>query len=109
MLSFLAHQPGQASQRLRIGMTAQEPARAGSPSTEGQTPMNAVRAGGSARHLKRIDITNLDEAWVSELDLVPTRPFVAALTRLGDVITSGALLITTLPLMLLLSLIIRLD
>jgi exopolysaccharide biosynthesis polyprenyl glycosylphosphotransferase len=68
-----------------------------------------VRAGWSARHLKRIDITNLDEAWVAELDRVPAGPIVAALTRLGDVITSGALFITTLPLMLLLALIIRLD
>jgi exopolysaccharide biosynthesis polyprenyl glycosylphosphotransferase len=61
------------------------------------------------RRLKRIDLTNLDEAWFAELDRAPARPIVAALTRVGDLITSVAFLITTLPLMLLLALVIRLD
>jgi exopolysaccharide biosynthesis polyprenyl glycosylphosphotransferase len=61
------------------------------------------------RHLRRVDISNLDEGWFRELDRAPPQRVVAALTRCGDVLTSIAFLVTTLPLMLLLAVLIRLD
>jgi len=61
------------------------------------------------RHLKRVDITNIDRSWFEALDRIPRRPVARALARLGDIVTSLAFLVTTLPLMLVLALVIRLD
>jgi len=61
------------------------------------------------RHLKRVDITNLDEGWFAELDRAPVQRVVEKLTRLGDIVTSLLFLVTTLPLMLVLALLVRLD
>ena len=61
------------------------------------------------RHLKRVDIDHLTPAWFTALDAQPASPVLPALQRAGDVLTSLALLIFTLPLMLLVALIVRLD
>ncbi len=59
------------------------------------------------RHLKRVDIDHLTPEWFARLDadgrLEPT------FHRVSDVVTSLALLVFTLPLMLLVALIVRLD
>jgi exopolysaccharide biosynthesis polyprenyl glycosylphosphotransferase len=61
------------------------------------------------RHLKRVDITNLDQAWFALLDRTPLRPIAGVLPRIGDIVTSLIFLVTTLPLMLVLAVLIRLD
>jgi exopolysaccharide biosynthesis polyprenyl glycosylphosphotransferase len=61
------------------------------------------------RHLKRVDITNLDQSWFEELDRAPERRVSIALARLLDIITSVLFLVTTLPLMLLVALLVRVD
>ena len=61
------------------------------------------------RHLKRVDIDHLTPAWFTGLDAHPVGPVLPVLQRAGDILTSLALLIFTLPLMLLVALIVRLD
>ncbi|HYZ62666.1 MAG TPA: exopolysaccharide biosynthesis polyprenyl glycosylphosphotransferase [Acetobacteraceae bacterium] len=61
------------------------------------------------RHLKRIDISNLDESWLAEIDRRREPRFIALMTRLGDIVTSIVFLVVMLPIMLLVALLVRLD
>ena len=61
------------------------------------------------RHLKRVDIDHLTPAWLAELDLKPLGRLQIAVNRAGDVAISLALLVFTLPLMLLVAVLVRLD
>ena len=61
------------------------------------------------RHLKRVDIDHLTPAWFAGLDTHPVGPVLPRLQRAGDILTSLGLLIFTLPLMLLVALVVRLD
>ncbi len=59
------------------------------------------------RHLRRVDITGLDERWFAALTPVP--PLTAIVTRTMDIVTSLGLLLTTLPLMVLVAILVRVD
>ena len=61
------------------------------------------------RHLKRIDIDHLTPAWFAALDARPLGRMQTVINRVGDIGISLAFLIFTLPLMLLVALIVRLD
>lgn len=61
------------------------------------------------RCLKRVNVANADEAWVAELDMKTVGPLAAALNRAGDVASSLLLLTLTLPLMLVIAVLVRLD
>ncbi len=61
------------------------------------------------RHLRRIEIGTLDPAWFTELDRVPVRRISALLTRVGDIVTALFFILITLPLMLAIPILIRLD
>lgn len=61
------------------------------------------------RHLRRVDITSLNQAWFAELDRTPERRFTAAVARLLDIVTSTSLLLTTLPLMVVVAVLVKLD
>lgn len=61
------------------------------------------------RHLKRIEISSLDAAWFARLDAVRPNRTTAAAARVGDLLISLLFLLMTLPLMLLVALLVRLD
>ncbi len=61
------------------------------------------------RALKRVDVANLDAAWVASLDAAKPGRLQSAVNRALDVVTSLALVVFTAPLMLLVALLIRLD
>ncbi len=61
------------------------------------------------RCLKRVDVAHLDASWVAAVDTVRIGSVQAAVNRVGDIGISLALLIFTLPLMLLVALLVRLD
>lgn len=61
------------------------------------------------RYLKRVDIDHLTAEWFTRLDAHPVSPAVPMLQRIGDILTSLGLLLFTLPLMLLIALLVRLD
>ena len=61
------------------------------------------------RHLKRVDTENLTQAWFDALDRNPPGRLQPFVNRAGDIMISLALLIFTLPLMLLVALLVRLD
>ncbi len=67
------------------------------------------------RHLRRVDIDHLTQSWFDELDTNPARraslplPVGAWVNRIGDIGISLALLVFTLPLMLLVALLVRVD
>jgi len=83
------------------------------PAIEGEYRRRGIRVESEAefweRHLKRIDIANLDESWFEQLDQAPVRRVSIALARLGDIVTSILFLATTMPLMVLVALLVRLD
>ncbi len=61
------------------------------------------------RHLKRIDIDHLSPDWFAALDARPRSRMQDAINRTGDIGISLAFLVFTLPLMLLVALLVRLD
>ena len=61
------------------------------------------------RHLRRVDVDHLSPDWFRGLDTHPVHPLVPLLQRMGDILTSIGLLVFTLPLMVLVALIVRLD
>lgn len=61
------------------------------------------------RHLKRIDIDHLTPEWFAALDVRPPSRLQAVVNRAGDLGISLAFLVFTLPLMLLVALVVRLD
>jgi len=61
------------------------------------------------RCLKRVDIAHLDAGWVAEVDTIRIGLLQSAVNRAGDIGISLALLVFTLPLMLLVALLVRLD
>jgi lipopolysaccharide/colanic/teichoic acid biosynthesis glycosyltransferase len=61
------------------------------------------------RRLRRIDIDHLTSSWFDRLDAKPGWTLEPALIRAGDIAISLGLLAFTLPLMLLVSLLVRLD
>ena len=61
------------------------------------------------RCLKRVDVAHLDADWVASLDVARAGRTQAVVNRLGDICTSLALLALTLPLMLLVAVLVRLD
>ncbi len=61
------------------------------------------------RCLKRVDVAHLDADWVASLDAARVGRAQAVVNRVGDIGTSLALLTLTLPLMLLVALLVRLD
>ena len=61
------------------------------------------------RHLKRVDIDHLTPAWFAGLAARPQGRALLAVQRAWDVLTSLALLVFTLPVMLLVALCVRLD
>ncbi len=60
------------------------------------------------RHLKRVDIENVEDAWIARLSRGQGR-FQAVLNRTGDIAISFVFLLATLPLMLVVALLVRLD
>lgn len=61
------------------------------------------------RHLRRVDITGLDESWFFGLDRVRVPRITILVTRGMDIMTSLALLLTTLPLMVVVAVLVRFD
>jgi exopolysaccharide biosynthesis polyprenyl glycosylphosphotransferase len=61
------------------------------------------------RHLRRVDIANLDAAWFAGLEGTNARWLSLAVSRVFDIVVSMALLLTTLPLMAVVALLVRLD
>lgn len=61
------------------------------------------------RHLKRVDISSLDSAWFDKLEQPGPRKLAALLSRVSDVGVSLLLLLATLPLMLLVAALVRLE
>ena len=61
------------------------------------------------RHLRRVDIAHLTPAWFAELGRRPRGRILEACNRAGDIVTSLAILVFTLPLVALVALAIRLD
>lgn len=61
------------------------------------------------RHLRRVDIDHLDEAWFETLASHRESRLSAAFSRIFDVVTSLTLLVATLPLMALVAVVIRID
>ena len=61
------------------------------------------------RCLKRVDVAHLDADWVASLDAARGGRVQAVVNRVGDIGTSLALLALTLPLMLLVALLVRLN
>ncbi len=61
------------------------------------------------RHLKRVDVAHIDQAWVQSLDRASAGGFQAFVNRVGDIGISLALLLFTAPLMLIVALLVRLD
>jgi len=61
------------------------------------------------RCLKRVDVAHLDDGWVAQVDTIRIGRLQSAVNRAGDVGISLTLLIFTLPLMLLVALLVRLD
>ena len=61
------------------------------------------------RRLKRVDVAHLDAGWVTSLASARVSRVQAVFNRVGDVGTSLALLALTLPLMLIVAVLIRLD
>ena len=61
------------------------------------------------RHLRRIDVRHLTPLWFDMLDHRPASRVREGLNRAGDIVTSLALLLFTLPLMLLVALAVRLE
>ncbi len=61
------------------------------------------------RHLRRIDIDHLTPDWFERLDAAPSSRLEPLVVRAGDIAISLGLLVFTLPLMLLVSLLIKLD
>ena len=61
------------------------------------------------RHLKRVAVDHLSPAWFAALDRQPTGRLHRMFNRAGDVSISLGLLLFTLPLMLLVALLVRLD
>lgn len=61
------------------------------------------------RYLRRIDITSIDSGWLEKLRRTETRRSEAIVVRAFDIVTSLVLLITTLPLMAVVALLVRLD
>ncbi len=61
------------------------------------------------QHLKRVDIDHLTPEWFAELDTRPPSRLQGIINRVGDIGISLAFLIFTLPLMLLVALVVRID
>ena len=61
------------------------------------------------RCLKRVDVENLDAVWVADLDASHPRRLSSLLSRTGDILISFAFLLFTLPLMLVVALMVRLN
>ncbi len=61
------------------------------------------------RHLKRVDIDNLQEAWIATLGRQGQGGLQRVFNRTGDIAISLVFLIATLPLMLVVALMVRLD
>ncbi len=61
------------------------------------------------RRLRRIDVDGLTAEWFAALERRPYGRVQAAVTRVGDVLLSLVFLVFTLPLMLLVALLVRLD
>ena len=61
------------------------------------------------RRLKRVDVAHLDAGWVTSLASARASRLQAVFNRVGDVGTSLALLALTLPLMMLVAILVRLD
>lgn len=60
------------------------------------------------RCLKRVDVSSIDAAWITGLD-APRLLLSDLLSRAGDIVISLAFLMLTLPLMLLMALLVRLE
>lgn len=60
------------------------------------------------RCLKRVDVPNIDAAWIAGLD-APRLLLSDLLSRVGDIVISLAFLMLTLPLMLIVALLVRLS
>jgi len=61
------------------------------------------------RCLKRVDVSNVDAAWVAELDKARARPLADMTNRAADIIISLSFLLFTLPLILAVALLVRLS
>ena len=61
------------------------------------------------RHLKRVDIENLSQSWFDALDRHPPGWLQPLVNRAGDIVISLALLMFTMPLMLLVALMVWID
>jgi exopolysaccharide biosynthesis polyprenyl glycosylphosphotransferase len=60
------------------------------------------------RCLKRVDVSNVDDAWIAGLD-APRWRLSDLLSRTGDILISLAFLVLTLPIMLVVALLVRLS
>ena len=61
------------------------------------------------RHLKRVDVENVTPEWLASLEPTRNRQFAAFLIRTGDVVISLGMVLFTLPVMIVVALLIRLD
>lgn len=61
------------------------------------------------RHLRRVDIDHLSAEWFLDLDTRPLSSLQVFMNRMGDIGISLSLVVFTLPLMLLVALLVRLD
>ena len=61
------------------------------------------------QHLRRVDTTNLDRRWFEDVEAQPVPRVSPAIGRLFDILVSVGLLVTTVPLMILVAILVRLD
>ncbi len=61
------------------------------------------------RHLRRVNITGVDQAWFEELGRRPVRRATVVVGRIFDILTSVGLLVVTLPLMIAVAALVRID
>ena len=61
------------------------------------------------RHLRRVDVANLDSSWFAELGGARSWRLSRAVSRVFDITVSLTLLLTTLPLIVLVALLVRLE
>ena len=83
------------------------------PATSSAYSQRGIRieseAGFWERHLRRVDITNLSHEWFRELDAQPQPRVTALVGRLFDILVSIVLLITTVPLMIGVAILVRME
>ncbi len=99
--------------RVRTLVLAQLPTTWQLPAASSEYSRRGIRIEGEAefweRHLRRVDTTNLSGGWFRDLDRQPLPRVSPIIGRIFDILVSVALLVTTVPLMIVVAILVRLD